>query len=386
MTIWILALLLFGCLAAVGYQQGAIRVAISFIGIIVAALLAGPLAKFAKPVVTAVGVVNPVLVWIIPPFVVYFVILAVFKIIAFVVHRKVDVHYKYKAGDLRLALWERLNARLGMCLGLLNALAYLVLISMVIYPFNYWTVQLASPDGDSRIIKLFNQVGRDLQNTGMARVARALDPMPTVFYKAADLAGLIHQNQQNQQFEERLKRYPTFLMVTDKPEFEVIKNPNVKAIMHNPDLLKTIWGIVSPDLNDLITFLKQGKSAKYTEQILGRWYFDLNRAMADYRQSKPNIPSSEMEKIKIAIANAYAKTSMMAAPDHQVVLKNYPKVKQQPGQPPSMAFQTLQGHWKGTDGEYELSFGSGDVRKAKVEAGRLYVTGEGFGMVFTPED
>ena len=143
MTIWILALVLLGCLAGIGYQQGAIRVAVSFIGIIVAALLAGPLAKLVKPAIVSVGVVNPVLLWLLPPFVVFLIVLSLFKVLGLVAHRKVDVFYKYKAGDLRLALWERLIARCGLCLGLLNGLAYLVLISAVIYPLSYWTVQLA---------------------------------------------------------------------------------------------------------------------------------------------------------------------------------------------------------------------------------------------------
>jgi hypothetical protein len=139
-------------------------------------------------------------------------------------------------------------------------------------------------------------------------------------------------------------------------------------------------------LNDLMNYLKEGASTKYAELILGRWYFDVNGAMAAYRQSKPNIPSSEMLKIRKAIGSMYAKTSLVAAPDHQVVIKSFPKLKQQAGQPPTMELQTLKGHWKGKNGEYELSFGSSDVRNAKVEAGRLFVTGEGFGLVFTPED
>ena len=58
-------------------------------------------------------------------------------------HQKVDVHYKYKGGDLRLMLWERLNRRLGLCLGLVNGTLYLILIAFVIYAVSYWTVQVA---------------------------------------------------------------------------------------------------------------------------------------------------------------------------------------------------------------------------------------------------
>src|SRR5690606_28186064 len=125
MTIWLLALILLACLAGVGYRQGAIRVSFSLIGIIIAALLAVPLGKLVQPALRGLGVDNPVLLWALAPFIAFAVVLTAFKVGGLAVHQKVDVYYKYKAGDLRLALFERLNARLGLCLGLVNALVYL---------------------------------------------------------------------------------------------------------------------------------------------------------------------------------------------------------------------------------------------------------------------
>jgi hypothetical protein len=409
MTIWILALVLFGCLAGIGYQQGAIRVAISFIGIVVAALVAGPLAKLIRPAVAGVGVANPIWQWALPPFVAFVLVLALFKVIAFAVHRKVDVYYKYRAGDLRLALWERLNARLGLCLGLLNALAYLVLIVMVLYPLSYWTVQLATPDAesqggkDAKLMKLASQMGRDLQRTGLARVARAVDPMPDVFYDAADLAGLLFQNPL---LDARLSRYPAFLSLSEKPEFQaiaqdkafskaryesrspiadILKFPCIQAIVTNPDMLRFVWGIVTPNLHDLMGFLKEGVSKKYNDPILGRWYFDPKGTTAAYIRDK-NVPTSEMKKFRNAVTQAYAKTSMVVGTDHKVVIKNYPQVKQQPGQPPALELQNLEGQWTGGQGQYELSIGGAGKRKCQVESGRLIIAGEPYSLVFVPED
>jgi hypothetical protein len=64
-------------------------------------------------------------------------------------YRKVDVHFKYHAGDLRLALWERLDHRLGLCLGLFNGAAYFIIISWAIYALSYWTAQMPSATGDA---------------------------------------------------------------------------------------------------------------------------------------------------------------------------------------------------------------------------------------------
>src|SRR5580700_6887034 len=117
MTIWILALVLFASLGALGYRQGAVRVAFSLIGIFISALLAGPLAKPIRPLLPHLGIHNPVLVWLVAPFVMFVIILTLFKSAGFFVHRKLDVHYKYHEGDLGQLLWVRLNHRLGLCLG-----------------------------------------------------------------------------------------------------------------------------------------------------------------------------------------------------------------------------------------------------------------------------
>src|SRR5437773_11711442 len=122
--IWLLALLLLASLAGMGYRQGAIRVGISFIGILLGALLAPPLGHLLRPALVAVGLKNPILIWVLGPFVVFVLISALFKVGALAAHQTVDVYYKYKAGDLRLALWGRLNQRAGLCLGLLNGTAY----------------------------------------------------------------------------------------------------------------------------------------------------------------------------------------------------------------------------------------------------------------------
>ena len=194
MTIWILALLLVLSLAGLGYRQGAIRVAFSLVGIFVGVLLAVPLGKPMAVLLKAFGVQHPVLLWMLPPFVAFCVISVIFKSIAFAVHHKVEVYFKYKAGDLRLSLWERLNRRIGLCLGVVNGAAYMVLLSFVIYVVGYWTIQLESPEGMSKSARLFNSAIKGLQTTGFINTARALERMPETYYTAAGVAGLIYQN------------------------------------------------------------------------------------------------------------------------------------------------------------------------------------------------
>ncbi len=405
MTIWLLAVVLLASLAAAGYRQGAIRAGISFFGIILATLLAGVLGKLVLPLLKLLGVTNPILLWVLPPFIAFVVILALVKVGALVVHQKVDVYYKYQAGDLRLSLWERLNHRLGACLGLLNGVAYLVLIVMVIHAFSYWTVQMASGDTDPRGMRLLNQLGRDLQSTGMARVAKAVDPMDEAFYDTADLAGLLYQNSL---LEGRLLRYPGFLSLGERQEFqtlgqdtafaemrlkqaplrEVLKHPTAMAVFDNPELLRQVWSTVQPDLKDLETFLQTGKSAKYDgERILGRWTFDANASVLAYRRTKPNASGGESAKLRGWMTEKFPKSSIVAAPDRMVVLKGFPVIRLQPGQPFSGEAKNMKGEWKAGNDGYELNLEGGtDKRLAKFEGNRLVISGDSTPVAFVKED
>jgi hypothetical protein len=227
MTFWLLALVLLASLAGIGYRQGSIRVAFSLVGILVGALLAGPLGKVVKPLLVVLGLRTPPLAWLLAPLVVFVMISIIFKVAALVVHRKVEVHFRYHAGDLRQVLWERLNGRLGLCLALVNGALYLILLSSVIYPLSYWTVQMATEDKDAKedkdpkTMRILNRLGEDLQSTGFAKVARAVDRMPQVWYDSADLAGLIYKNPLS---EARLARYPAFLSLAERPEFQDMAN------------------------------------------------------------------------------------------------------------------------------------------------------------------
>ncbi len=221
MIIWAIALLLAASLAFAGYCFGVVRASVTFVGLFISVVVARIFAHSVTPQLAHVGMKDPVLAWLLAPVIVFLLALTVIKVIGAIAQRKVNVYFKYKAGDLKLALWNRLNGRLGLCVGLANALVYMVLISMVIYEFSYATVQLSSDDSAHWTVKFLNEAGRELQPTGMAKVAAAVDPMPVNFYKAVDLAGLFYHNDL---LEARLSRYPAFLSMAERPEFQDIGN------------------------------------------------------------------------------------------------------------------------------------------------------------------
>jgi hypothetical protein len=335
--------------------------------------------------------------------VVFVIVLAIFKVAALVVHKKVEVYYKYNTGNLRPVLWERLNRRLGLCLGLVNGSAYFILAVMAIFPLSYWTYQMATPESDPKSVRLVNRLGSDLQESGMSKVARAMDKNPPEFYEAADVVGLIYHHPL---LEARLSRYPAFLGLAERPEFqdlgsdmqfaelrqrqasvaELLDYPKVQAMVQNADLQKSIKDTVIPNLEDLQAFLTNGVSQKFDEKILGRWGFDLNSSFLLLRKAKPNMSPTDMRKWKAFLAASYAKASFVGTTEQQAFLKNMPRPN---AGAPSADLQKMEGQWKSNGDNYLLTMtadGKPLELTAHVQGDRLTVSGTGMDLVFIRED
>jgi colicin V production protein len=373
MTIWILAVLLLAAGAGLGLRQGAIRAAVSFVGIVAAVLFAGMLGTLIKLLFPHVGIQNPVLIWALAPLVAFIIILIVFKVIGFFVHRKVYLFYKYQAGDLRLNLWERLNSRLGLCIGLLNGTAYLLLVSFLIFNFSYWTVQVAPSNTESVMIRFPNQMGRDLDATGLSGAARSIISLPDRYYQLADLAGLLRQNPR---LKDRLGKYPAFLSLTERDDFkqlgqdndfqsawknlapvgQLLNNQLFMTMLKNNDLTTTVLGILEANWDDLNAYLKTGKSQSYDSQkILGRWDFNVNVSVGTLLITRPNIPPAEIKALRNLWSDAYSQTVFVAAADHQAFLENLPRFAVQNGAAVVAEKATSQGSWKSSGTDYSLS-------------------------------
>jgi hypothetical protein len=402
MYIWILALVVLASCIALGHKLGAINATFTFVGIVLAGLLAGPLGGLFKHVLAHVGIQNETMAWAIAPIVPFFLVLGLFKATGFFVHRKVAVYYKYQAGDLRLALWERLNARLGACVGTLNGTAYLVLVSFVIFNFSYWTVQVMPSDGETRTTKLINHLGQDLEGTGLDKAGSSLVAMPDNFYKVADLAGLICQNPQ---LSDRLGRYPAFISLIERDDLQqlaksgeftnawsshapigqLLNEPAVKTILQNNELLNVVWSTVQTNLDDLVVYLKTGKSPKYDAvTILGRWNFNVGTSIAMLRQERPDIKASEMRAIRALWTQGFADTLFIAAGDGQAFLKNLPNFQKQPP-----ALETWKGTWTGNGTNFDLSLASNGENKtltAQDSGARLTLKDEKNTLIFDREN
>ena len=370
MTIWILALVLLAAGVGLGLNMGVIRTTFSFVGIVIGTLLAGFTGKLIRPLLLHMGITDhpfPI-AWTVAPITGLLIVWMIFTAIGFEVHRRVSVYYKYKAGDLRLALWERLNLRLGACVGVLNGTAWLVLVSFFIFNLSYLTAQIAPSDNETKTTRLINRMGHDLQSTGMDKAARAVGSMPPTFYQTANFAGFIVQNPG---LTTRLGDYPAFISLGERddiqqlsqdtsladewrsgaPMGQILNDSQVQSILKDTNLVNTVLGVIQTDMDDITNYLITGQSPKYDSQkIVGRWSFDLVPALAALRESQPKIKPNEMKELRAVWSQAFANTTFVAGTDGQAFLKNIPDFKSHP--PGS---QTWTGQWSGGDTNYDLS-------------------------------
>ncbi len=336
MLIILLLVVVLALAGAAGYFQGAVRSLVALVGVFLGALLAFPLGAYLDPLLPKVGLVHPLWPWFVPPLVVFLLFLAVFTAIAFLVHRQIVQYFKYKTDEYQLVSWERLNQRLGVCVGLFTGVIYSTLLGVAIYVVGYVTTQITAGENDPALLRFVSQSRKDLQSTGMDKLVARFDPMKDDYYQAADTLALLHHNPL---LEGRLADYPFFLSLLDRPELkdlaedqefqkmreqqptlgEIINHPKVTAILGNQDLVGTLRQV---DLKDLLAYLRTGKSAKYDEEkILGRWRLDPAPTMRELRRLSPEMTSAEFSMAKKGVYMIAPLVSVVSSPDNRFQLR-----------------------------------------------------------------
>lgn len=403
MYIWILALIVLAAGVGMGLNLGAIPTAFSFLAIIISSWFAGLVGSLFRHILPHLTT-NPVLAWMIAPICGFLLVYFILMSIGIEVHRRTYVFYKYKAGDLRFALWERLNKRLGACLGILNGSAWLVLICFFVFNLSYVTAQVAPSEKEAAMTKIMNNLGEGLQNTGMDKPARAVADVPDYFYRTADFAGLLAQNPA---LSQRLGNYPAFISIAQRSDVqslaqdtslidawqrgaamgEILNDPQIKNIVANTNLINAVWDVIQTNMDDLTNFLMTGKSPKYdSEKIVGYWSFDAVPSLTSMLQAHPEmrLTGQQMRVVRQAWVQSFTNITLVAGTDGQLFIYNLPNFK---GKSPLAASgtQNVTGQWiANDDGTYQITTsGDSDMTTAKTDGMRLSIdTTKGFQAIF----
>jgi len=335
MLIWLIVVIVLGVLGVTGYYKGAIRSLVSLIGLLLAMFLSLPLSPGLRPLLPKVGLTNPIVTWLLPPAVVFLLFVLVFAGAAFFLHYKLVLFFKYRTDDYVRLAWERLNRRLGLCVGLVGGAIYVVLVGLLIYVFGYPAVQMTSDESPAQM-RFLSKARLELHEAGLDRTLAAIDPMPEYYYLASDVLGLVYNNHP---LWERVATYPAFLALGDRPELQdiatdvdlqgmlqtkapvmtIVNHPKIRTVIDNAEIMQELR---KTDLKDLYQYLKTGKSAKYDEvKILGRWRLDTAATLTLERKKNPDINPAEMKKLRLLVMVFLEKVSFMATPDNGAFVK-----------------------------------------------------------------
>jgi Colicin V production protein len=390
MVLWVICIAMVVGAAIMGSKRGGIRATFTFIGLLFGGMLGMVLGGVFTNLLELAGLKHPGWSMALGPIIAFLLGLFGCKIAGAAIHKKIEVFYKYDAPEAGRINWERLNKRLGISLGVANGALYAFLISGAIYLASYLTLQASAPEKETPGVRIINQLGQDVQATGMYRSVGPFLPATQAYFDGADVLGLMYHNPL---LESRLAHYAGLASLADEREFQEIANDvkfhemwasqptfmqffghdRIKAILDNPTLFERLKRTAVPDLRDLREYLVSGTSSKYVEKILGRWDFNLQATISAARR-KPNSTTAEIARLRRVLSNSMERGTLSATLDHKVSIKG--------------KGASSQGTWEaepGSETRFKLSLTEGGQTMqagAAVENDRLIVTKDGVTLVF----
>lgn len=391
MFLWIIAVCVLGMVATVGYYQGAIRAAFSLLGLLIAAALAVPLSMIPAAILPVFGMKHEVLLLFISPVIMFIVVLGLIKTGAFFLHRKVATYYKYKASDTQRGLWERMNQRVGACLGVANGVIYFFLIGILFAVPGYYTVQMSGSEKDHWGMKFVNVICREMQSSRFNQAVAPFNPATKFYYDAVDILGYIFHTPLLQQ---RLSIYPVFLPLSEESRFqeiskdkdfqqswlkgpsigEFISSSRIKPLVQDAGFYTNLVGLLQGDLQDLKTYLETGRSEKYgDEPIISPWHFSYNSTLELARRNKPTMPVQERKYLQTMLKASWSGSELVA------YLDNTFKLQRRSGKP-------VKGRWKRDYAtKYILSWSEGGQTvevEGVIEGRKITLTQDKLALIF----
>lgn len=395
--VWIIALVCLGLGGVAGKIAGPVRAAFSFVGLILAILLSGPLSALTKYLPPLLGFHHPVWGIFLPQLIAFAVVLIIFKVAGHAINEKIAFKFKYKVDDRKRIDFERLSSRLGLCVGLLNGTVYFILLLIPIYAAGYFTTEAAA-DNAPLGAKFLTHTREQMTHDGLDKVAAAYDPTPHQVYQASDIATLVLHNPL---LESRLAHYPPLMQLGERPEFqalgtdptlqqlvaegkilEVVKYPTVQAMLTNAAITTLVSGMIGNDLDDLQHYLATGQSEKFDgETILGIWNIDRPASLAQERRRHPGLTPLQIKQIQMEMFPIITGLSLTALPDNQIILKKLDSSTMTKS-------KVATGTWKKEEGSYQINLPGNRPETAAIEiqdGNKLLLPKDSYVLVFDKE-
>jgi hypothetical protein len=401
MIMWIAALVLVVLTAGIGYRQGAIRAAFTFVGLVIGAAAAisfGPMFAWIFPLI---GFKDPLAPKFGAPIIAFVAVSLVFKGIAAFVHRKVEYHYRYNRDD---------------------GVVYFVVFALITAVFGYTTIQIGGGESNSKVLSFLGKAAEDLKVTSMDKVVAPFNPAPVQYFDRADTLGLLYHNRG---LVDRLESYPIFAAMAQQPIYqtlgadkelqslirnkasfdEIMANATVQNVLSNSDIMTKVMEI---DVLDLNQYLETGVSPKFEkEKILGQWNYDVLATLRLNKALKPDVAASTWFRLKNELSERFVDSRFAAFHDNVAKFQLAPRMEAQPTpriptpiRLPNGQIQTnlvprwfttnatysAAGKWSGSPPNYLISLGNKNgtaTSEGKLEGTQLSFQFEGKALSFT---
>jgi len=395
--VWLIALVCLVVAGAAGHSYGPVRGAAAFFGLVFGVTLAKPLAILTKHLLPVLGLVHPVWGIFVPQTIACVLVMIIFMIAGEVRHQRIAFEFKYKTDDRTRISWDRMYARVGLAIGVLDGVILFLLLMVPVYVGGYFANEAQITESDPFLPRFLVQARAELQSTGLDRVVAAYDPTPPQLYNAGDVATLVLHNPLS---EARLTHYPALLQLAEQPEFktfgsdiafqeliqtqakpsQILAYPSVINILTNAGLTAELSSLIGNNLDDLKEFLMTGQSPKFdAEPILGIWDSDRAGTMAEVRRRQPGLTPLQMKEKEQDVYPILEGLSLTAIPNGQMLLK-----KATANNP----YTTIVGAWKRQDSGYQVTLPGSHPEQSDVsieEGNKLLLPKDGFFLVFNKE-
>jgi hypothetical protein len=301
--------------------------------------------------------------------------------------------------DQVLYRWQRVYARVGLSVGLLNGVFYFILLTLLIYSAGYFTAAAAVGPGDPASLRFLTEVRKELHEVHLDRMLASYDMVPNRVYEATDLAALLLHNPL---LLNRLAHYPPCLELAERPDFkalakdaelqqlissqakvlEILRYPRLHTMLTNATTFAQVGGLLGSDLDDMQSFLTTGQSPKYDpETVLGIWDIDRAATIVQVRKKQPAISPKQLDKVEQELFPLITGLSLTAMPNNQMILKLLT---------PNSSDVTVvaAGTWKKDQDSYEVNLPGSlpETSEIEIEQGnRLFLPKFGYVLAFDKE-
>lgn len=222
MWIYLLIGLLFLILALEGYFKGGINGVITLLGVILAinfsdsfgGLAFGWFTEGKWPID-----VNPFWHRAMPILFGFISLVLIFAIAGFVVSMIVRKRLSDRWDEFQLDNFKIMNRKLGLCIGMVTALIYSVMMLSIIYSLGNFTVPFKQDSGDEGLLAKLNQARIQLDDTPFLGIAAAYDKTPELHYEVRNLLMKIWDDR-GKKLQDLLTAYPGFYALAEETEIK----------------------------------------------------------------------------------------------------------------------------------------------------------------------